>query len=302
MKIKEICEKTGLTDRTVRYYIEEGLISPFYTENYLGRKAFDFSEQDLDRLKSIATLRSFGFTVEEIKALSLGDADSKQIVDAVKQRASESLDESQRRMNVLSEVDLSGEDLIELSRKLYDRDMAIRNENVTVDPKKKFVSFLKSFAVFLTVWLSILLSLSILVLKIAVLDTPIVRPAYIVYTLLCFIPSLAVLLISKKANERKRIYRILILLCAVCIPLSIAFSNTSIVKCEHGYELHRTITEATCSREGEAVFKCNACNGFTVQKLEKFPHQTVVTKGYAPTCSRAGLDYAKDGVIFVISF
>ena len=77
MKIKEICEKTGLTDRTVRYYIEEGLISPFYTENYLGRKAFDFSEQDLDKLKSIATLRSFGFSVEEIKALSLGDADSR---------------------------------------------------------------------------------------------------------------------------------------------------------------------------------------------------------------------------------
>ena len=29
MKIKEICEKTGLTDRTVRYYIEEALISLF---------------------------------------------------------------------------------------------------------------------------------------------------------------------------------------------------------------------------------------------------------------------------------
>lgn len=34
MKIKAVCEATGLTDRTVRYYIEEGLIAPFYTENY----------------------------------------------------------------------------------------------------------------------------------------------------------------------------------------------------------------------------------------------------------------------------
>ena len=38
MKIKAVCEATGLTDRTVRYYIEEELISPVYTENYLGRK------------------------------------------------------------------------------------------------------------------------------------------------------------------------------------------------------------------------------------------------------------------------
>ena len=70
MKIKEICQKTGLTDRTVRYYIEEGLISPFYTENYLGRKSFDFSEEDLEALKNIATLRAFGFSVEEIKELA----------------------------------------------------------------------------------------------------------------------------------------------------------------------------------------------------------------------------------------
>ena len=28
MKIKEICQKTGLTERTIRYYIERGLIHP----------------------------------------------------------------------------------------------------------------------------------------------------------------------------------------------------------------------------------------------------------------------------------
>ena len=50
MKIKAVCEQTGLTDRTIRYYIEEGLISPFYTENYLGRKNFDFSEADVAML------------------------------------------------------------------------------------------------------------------------------------------------------------------------------------------------------------------------------------------------------------
>ena len=36
MKIKEVCEKTGLTDRAVRFYIENELIHPDYTENYTG--------------------------------------------------------------------------------------------------------------------------------------------------------------------------------------------------------------------------------------------------------------------------
>ena len=66
MKIKAVCEATGLTDRAIRYYIEEKLISPAYTENYLGRKTFDFSEWDLQQLNDIAVLRKFGFSIAEI--------------------------------------------------------------------------------------------------------------------------------------------------------------------------------------------------------------------------------------------
>ena len=43
MKMKEVCEKTGLTDRAVRLYIENGLVSPKYNENYMGRRNIDFS-------------------------------------------------------------------------------------------------------------------------------------------------------------------------------------------------------------------------------------------------------------------
>lgn len=69
MKIKAVCAITGLTDRTIRYYIEQKLIAPNYTENYLGRKTFDFSEKDINELKSIATLRKFDFTIEEIREI-----------------------------------------------------------------------------------------------------------------------------------------------------------------------------------------------------------------------------------------
>ena len=45
MKIKTVCELTGLSDRTIRYYIEEKLISPSHTENYLGRKKYSFGRK-----------------------------------------------------------------------------------------------------------------------------------------------------------------------------------------------------------------------------------------------------------------
>ncbi len=39
MKIKIACQLTGLTDRTIRHYIEEKIIFPEYTENYLGNRS-----------------------------------------------------------------------------------------------------------------------------------------------------------------------------------------------------------------------------------------------------------------------
>ena len=47
MKIKAVSELTGLTTRTIRVYIDEQLISPEYTENYLGHRFFDFSKEDI---------------------------------------------------------------------------------------------------------------------------------------------------------------------------------------------------------------------------------------------------------------
>ncbi len=69
MKMKEIYLATGLTDRTVRYYIEEGLVFPNYTENYLGRNTFDFSTEDTRDLQGISILRKFG-SIREIRDAS----------------------------------------------------------------------------------------------------------------------------------------------------------------------------------------------------------------------------------------
>ena len=61
MKIKTVCEATGLSDRAIRYYIDEELIYPAYTENYLGRRSYDFSDADVRMLRCICMLRNVDF-------------------------------------------------------------------------------------------------------------------------------------------------------------------------------------------------------------------------------------------------
>ncbi len=81
MKMKEVTEKTGLTDRAVRLYIDEGLAVPSIAENYSGRKSIDFSEKDVERLKNIALLRKAGFSIAEIKSLVDDESAAKDIVE-----------------------------------------------------------------------------------------------------------------------------------------------------------------------------------------------------------------------------
>lgn len=69
MKIKEVIEKTGLTDKAIRLYINEGLAAPSIEENHSGRKSIKFSESDVERLNNVAMLRKAGFPIADIKSI-----------------------------------------------------------------------------------------------------------------------------------------------------------------------------------------------------------------------------------------
>lgn len=69
MRIKEVCKITNLTDKAVRFYINNGIINPEYTENYSGRKNYNFSDADVEMLKRVAVLRQFDFSVKDIGLL-----------------------------------------------------------------------------------------------------------------------------------------------------------------------------------------------------------------------------------------
>ena len=69
MKIKEVMEQTGLTDRAIRLYISNGLVTPENQKNYTGRNNYNFTDDDVTMLKRIALLRKADFSIQEIKSL-----------------------------------------------------------------------------------------------------------------------------------------------------------------------------------------------------------------------------------------
>ncbi|MDD6024359.1 MAG: MerR family transcriptional regulator [Oscillospiraceae bacterium] len=68
MRRKEICQKTGLTPKALRLYEEKGLISP-KTESAGHNKTREYSQEDLELLLTISTLRRAMFTITEIKEM-----------------------------------------------------------------------------------------------------------------------------------------------------------------------------------------------------------------------------------------
>jgi DNA-binding transcriptional MerR regulator len=60
--IKDLCELTGFTRRTIRYYVEQGLINP---PSGRGRGGFYF-DTHLNLLKKIRSLQEKGYTLSSI--------------------------------------------------------------------------------------------------------------------------------------------------------------------------------------------------------------------------------------------
>ena len=68
MKMKDVCVKTGLTERAVRFYADKDLIHPKKTK-VNGRENWEFDEKDIEELLFIAKLRKAEFSVQDIKEM-----------------------------------------------------------------------------------------------------------------------------------------------------------------------------------------------------------------------------------------
>ncbi len=143
MKIKEVSEKTDLTERAIRLYIENGLIAPSVNESYSGRRNVDFSREDVENLKKISVLRKAEFSISEIKLLQSDPEKSKEILKVFIERTEKRIEADTETVTclipLLSEEKLSVEQIVECLDSPVMTEKALPTEDSEFSPLQKFI-------------------------------------------------------------------------------------------------------------------------------------------------------------------
>ncbi len=105
MRMKEVCEKTGLTEKSVRLYQQRGLVTPRVEQTAHGN-AYFFEEADVARLRTIASLRGAGFHLAEIEQALNDPAQLPALVDAKRAQAKAEQHQARAREELLKRLDL----------------------------------------------------------------------------------------------------------------------------------------------------------------------------------------------------
>ena len=108
MKMREVCARTGLTDRTVRYWTEQGLLSP-QREEQNGRLYFRFTEADVAALERIALLRQAGFSIGQIADMQKDPAAIAPAVGELREALEKQRQEAEEAAQVLASGESCGD-------------------------------------------------------------------------------------------------------------------------------------------------------------------------------------------------
>ncbi|MBS9334692.1 MerR family transcriptional regulator [Fructobacillus sp. M1-13] len=102
MNIKEVSEKTGLSNDTIRYYERIGLIMPVpRKENHLR----DFGQRSINQLNFVRQMRNAGMSVERLREyVDMVYEDNDATIPARKELLSEQADEMKDRIQQMQEA------------------------------------------------------------------------------------------------------------------------------------------------------------------------------------------------------
>ena len=84
MTVGEVAKKMGITVRTLQYYDKEGLLSPS-AESEGGRRLY--TDKDLVKLHQIVSLKSLGFSLDDIKLHLISLETPTDVANALAQQA-----------------------------------------------------------------------------------------------------------------------------------------------------------------------------------------------------------------------
>lgn len=236
MKIKSVCEQTGLSDRSVRYYIEEQLLAPAYTENYLGRRSFDFTEEDVCRLKEIAVLRKFGFTIAEIRDMYDRPEEIGRMVAELKNRKESGLQREQDLLRALAQSEAASPDSVAALVAVLSQPVRTSPLPVTdTDSRSARRRFLRALLRFLVTWLPVFFGALALIVELRSWYYPVLIGRMIVLALLSLLPTCLMLLLPRlplKDAHRKWVRAVTIVGCVVSMLLTPLLVNGAVDRSE----------------------------------------------------------------------
>ncbi len=261
MKIKTVCEQTGLTDRAVRYYIEEEILHPSFTENYLGRKTYDFSDEDVQMLKDIAVLRKFGFSVAQIKEMQTSPEKTISIAKQLKEEKKEIIKTEQELLAALEQLEAEQcytlrELASVLSKPVTDKALPVE------DSKWRLLK--ATYLIIRNSLFTIIAALPIIIVlyNFALSHSRFYYPKYNIYShifmfvlLLPNLISLFIVFTKTKQHIKTMLRTISSVLCVVMLFPVIFFSTTLLCESETSDIKNYKRLDVTCNLNNDAVFQ-----------------------------------------------
>ncbi len=234
MKMKDVIQQTDLTDRAIRLYIENGLVSPSCSENYAGRKNIEFSENDVEALKNVATLRKAGFSIAEIKLMSSGQVPCRETLEEFIEKTSERIESDKAIIEKLEAVvlteDLSIETICESLNAVTEEKIVPKEDTVMTISEKIWHYFSRIASVAGIIYFILSVILQIFVFYMYSMRYPAFEASFYVKWAMIFyilgvallllfnrkLPKLSLTLKTKSLNLTKIIT---VILCIILIPV-----------------------------------------------------------------------------------
>lgn len=240
MKIKEVIEKTELTDRAIRLYIDEGLVKPNIEESYSGRKNIDFSDDDVKRLNNVALLRKAGFSIADIKSIIENNGTAKEIIKKFIEQTEQTIKQNTLVVEKLKSISFDEEISLEtICNSLSEtvKETAVPKEDLKPTPTseaiRKFCFYLGIFGMVVSVcgMVAFIILCKICFIQLDLKQFISVSWPAISTIIVMFALTLAITLLNRKSGLQKKKYKTKTITSSVLILIVIPLSICSFFLC-----------------------------------------------------------------------
>lgn len=150
MKIHEVSLRTGLTEKAIRLYIQNGLIHPHVEEGF-HRNSYTFSDADVKELEEISVFRKAGFSLFEISLVKEMPEKLPEILHTKLSTLEMEIEEKKNVQEAISRLEVH--ELANVSKVATSLQPAIRKEDRTKESVSKRALYISIILLILCIFL-----------------------------------------------------------------------------------------------------------------------------------------------------